>query len=127
MFRAPQVVLFCADVEGTAAFYRRLGFAEAFRTPALGVPKHVDVVLDGFRLGLAGHEATREDHGLETNRDPARAAVILWCDDTPAAYRTLLEAGATALAEPYRFLDGRLLIAWAADPEGHPIQVVQRL
>lgn len=126
MFREPQVVLFCADVEGTVAFYRRLGFSEAFRTPAEGAPKHVDVMLDGFRLGLASHDATHEDHGLATNRDPSRAAVILWCDDTPAAYRALLEAGATPLAEPYRFLDG-LLVAWAADPEGHPVQVVQRV
>ncbi|MGN6332484.1 MAG: VOC family protein [Motilibacteraceae bacterium] len=126
MFHEPQVVLFCADVEGTAAFYRRLGFSEAFRTPAEGAPKHVDVVLDGFRLGLAGHDATREDHGLPTNRDPSRAAVILWCDDTRAAYRTLLEAGAAPLVEPYLFLDS-LLVGWAADPEGHPIQVVQRV
>ena len=125
MFTDPQVVLFCVDVEGTAGFYRRLGFTEAFRTPAEGPPKHVDVVLGGFRLGLAGHDASREDHGLETNREPSRAAVILWCEDTPAAYRALLEAGAAPLAEPAPFLDS-LLIAWAADPEGHPIQVVQR-
>jgi catechol 2,3-dioxygenase-like lactoylglutathione lyase family enzyme len=126
MFHEPQVVPFCADVDGTAAFYRRLGFSEAFRTPADGAPKHIDVVLDGFRLGLASHRATREDHGLPTNRDPSRAAVILWCDDTPAAYRALLEAGAISLAEPHRFLDG-LLVAWATDPEGHAIQVVQRV
>lgn len=39
----------------------------------------------------------------------------------------VLEAGATPLREPYRFPDGALFIAWAADPEGHPIQVAQRL
>lgn len=126
MFTSPQVVLFCEDVDATAAFYQRLGFVEAFRTPRQGPAKHVDVVLDGFRLGLAGHDASREDHALETNRDPRRAAVILWCDDTAKAYDALLAAGARPLAEPHRFLDD-LYIAWALDPDDHPIQVVQRL
>lgn len=126
MFTSPQVVLFVADVDAAAAFYVRLGFAEAFRTPLEGPARHVDVVLDGFRLGLASHAATSEDHDFATNRDPHRAAVILWSEDTPAALRALLDAGATPMEEPYVFLD-RLLIAWAADPDGHPIQVVQRL
>jgi predicted enzyme related to lactoylglutathione lyase len=125
VFTSPQVVLFCADVEGTAAFYGRLGFVEAFRVPADGPPKHVDVELDDWRLGLTSHEGTEEDHGFATGRDPHRAAVVLWCDDVAAAYERLLDAGATAMAGPHEFL-GRLRIAWAADPEGHPIQVVQR-
>ncbi|MFC8501608.1 VOC family protein [Pedococcus sp. NPDC057267] len=53
-----------------------------------------------------------------------RAAVILWTDDTPAAYAQLLELGATAVKAPEPWL-GRLLIAWAADPDGHLVQVVQ--
>lgn len=125
VFTNPQVVLFCADVEGTAAFYGRLGFTEVFRTPTDGPPKHVDVELDGWRLGLTSHEGTEEDHGFATNVDPHRAAVILWTEDTPTAYDALLAAGATPMAGPHEFL-GRLLIAWARDPEGHPIQVVQR-
>lgn len=125
-FGSPQVVLFCHDVDRAAEFYRRLGFHEVFRTPRTGTPKHVDVVLDGYRLGFASHDASRADHDLETNRHDRRAAVILWCDDTPSAYRHLLDAGATPLEGPHEFLDG-LLIAWALDPDGHAIQVVQRL
>lgn len=125
MFTAPQVVLFCADVDASAAFYARLGFTEAFRLPAEGRARHVDVVLDGFRLGLTRHEDVEVDHGFATNRDRHRAAVVLWCDDTPAAYDALLAAGATPMTGPHVFLD-RLLIAWAADLDGHPIQVVQQ-
>lgn len=123
---SPQVVLFCEDVERAVAFYQRLGFTEVFRTPRTGAPKHVDVTLDGYRLGFASHEASHDDHDLATNREDSRAAVILWCHDTPAAYQRLLDAGATPLQGPHEFLAG-LLIAWALDPDGHPIQVVQRL
>lgn len=124
MFTSPQAVLFCADVEATAAFYGRLGFIETFRTPVDGPPRHVDVELDGWRLGLTGHDGTEADHGFATARAPHRAALVLWCDDVAAAYDALLAAGATAMSGPHEFL-GRLRIAWAADPEGHPIQVVE--
>ncbi|NHA69286.1 VOC family protein [Phycicoccus flavus] len=126
MFSNPQVVLFCDDVDRTADFYRRVGFEEAFRSPAEGPARHVDLVLDGARIGLAGHDASSEDHGFPTNREPDRAAVVLWCDDVEAGHSRLLEAGAVELAEPHPFLD-TLRIAWSRDPEGHPIQVVQRV
>ena len=126
MFSNPQVVLFCDDVEAAASFYRRLGFEESFRTPTEGAPTHVDVVLDGMRLGLAGHDASTEDHGFPTNREPDRATVVLWCGDVEAGFRTLLDAGATPMSEPHPFLED-LRIAWARDLDGHPIQVVQRI
>jgi hypothetical protein len=52
--------------------------------------------------------------------------VILWTHDTPAAFAELLRRGAPPLVEPHEWL-GRLLIAWTADPDGHPIQIVQPL
>jgi hypothetical protein len=55
-----------------------------------------------------------------------RVAVILWTDDTAAAYNDLVAGGAPALAPPHVWL-GRLLIAWTADPDGNPIQIVQSL
>ena len=47
-------------------------------------------------------------------------------DDTAAAYARLLELGATPVRPPSPWL-GRLLVAWAEDPDGHPVQVVQQL
>jgi hypothetical protein len=52
--------------------------------------------------------------------------VILWTDDTTAAYEELTNNGVRGLAAPHRWL-GRLLIAWVADPDGNPIQIVQPL
>ncbi|MFI5486877.1 VOC family protein [Micromonospora echinaurantiaca] len=126
MFRTPQVILFSEDVPRAAAFYSRLGFTETFRVPTEGEPIHVDLVLDGYKIGIASVASTRDDHGLDPVPDGQRAAVILWTDDTAAAYAELTASGAPALATPHTWLD-RLLIAWTADPDGNPIQLVQHL
>ena len=123
-FKTPQVVLFSTDVARAAEFYRALGFEEVFRTPNEGAPIHIDLVLDGYRIGLASEVSTREDHGLEPVVTGQRASVILWTEDTPAAYSRLQAVGATPVKAPGPWLD-RLLIAWAEDPDGHLIQVVQ--
>jgi catechol 2,3-dioxygenase-like lactoylglutathione lyase family enzyme len=125
-FKAPQVVLFCKDLVRSADFYRSLGFQEVFRTPPDGIPIHVDLMLDGYRIGLASERSTREDHGLDPVVSGQRAAVVLWTEDTPAAYSRLQEAGATPVKGPEPWLD-RLHIAWAEDPDGHLIQVVQSI
>ncbi|MFC8300927.1 VOC family protein [Micromonospora orduensis] len=126
MFRAPQVILFSEDVSRTAAFYAGLGFTETFRVPTEGEPIHVDLVLDGYRIGIASVASTRDDHGLDPVPQGQRAAVILWTDDTAGAYAALTANGSPALAAPHLWLD-RLLIAWTADPDGNPIQIVQQL
>jgi len=123
-FRAPQVILFSEDVERAAAFYSALGFVETFRVPTEGKPIHVDLALDGYKLGIASVESTRDDHGLDPVGHGQRAAVILWTDDVDAAFAELTAKGAPALAAPDAWL-GRLRIAWIADPDGHPVQLVQ--
>ena len=124
-FRTPQIVLFTRDIERAAAFYRAAGFDEVFRTPATGTPIHVDLALDGYRIGLATEDSTRGDHGLDPVVEGQRAAVILWTDDTPAGYERLIGLGATPVKPPEPWLE-TLLIAWVQDPDGHLIQVVQR-
>ena len=123
MFRRPQVILFSTDVRRAAEFYTGLGFTETFRVPADN-PIHVDLALDGWTLGIASVDSTRDDHGLDPVESGQRAAVILWTDDVPAAFAKLTADGVPALAAPHEFL-GRLLIAWVADPDGNPIQLVQ--
>ncbi|MGW4682270.1 VOC family protein [Micromonospora taraxaci] len=126
MFRTPQVILFSTDVSRTAEFYASLGFTETFRVPTEGEPIHVDLVLDGYKIGIASVTSTRDDHGLDPVPQGQRAAVILWTDDTAGAYAELTANGVPALAAPHRWLD-HLLIAWVADPDGNPIQIVQQL
>ncbi|HEY6738619.1 MAG TPA: VOC family protein [Actinopolymorphaceae bacterium] len=124
-FRSPQVILFSQDVPRAVAFYSRLGFTETFRVPTEGDPIHVDLALDGYTIGIASVASTRDDHGLDPVPEGQRAAVILWTDDTAASYAALTAEGAPALAPPHDWL-GRLLIAWTADPDGNPIQIVQQ-
>lgn len=82
MFQSPQVVLFSHDVTRAASFYSGLGFTETFRVPTEGDPIHIDLVLDGYRIGIASEASTRDDHGLEPIAEGQRAAVILWTLDT---------------------------------------------
>jgi catechol 2,3-dioxygenase-like lactoylglutathione lyase family enzyme len=126
MFRTPQVILFSENLPRAIAFYTRLGFAETFRVPLDGEPIHVDLSLDGYKIGIASVSSTRDDHGLDPVPKGQRAAVILWTDDTAAAFADITAEGATALVSPHEWL-GRLLIAWIADPDGNPIQIVQNL
>ena len=125
-FRTPEVILFSEDVERAAAFYSSLGFAETLRVPTEGDPIHVDLVLDGYKIGIASVASTRDDHGLDPVPNGQRAAVILWTDDAAAAFAEVTAGGAPGLAPPHEWL-GRLLIAWVADPDGNPVQIVQHL
>jgi glyoxylase I family protein len=126
VFRSPQVILFSENIERAAAFYSSLGFTETLRVPNGGEPIHVDLTLDGYKIGIASVASTREDHGLDPVPEGQRAAVILRTDDTVAAFAELTANGAPALVAPHEWL-GRLLIAWIGDPDGNPIQIVQHL
>jgi|SRR5215211_6718262 len=64
-FRTPQVVLFSDDLPRAVAFYTRLGFAETFQVPADNEPVHVDLSLDGYKIGIGSVASTRDDHGLD--------------------------------------------------------------
>ena len=125
-FRSPQVILFSEDLQRAAAFYESLGFTETFRTPETGEPIHIDLTLDEYKIGLASVASTRDDHGLDPVPTGQRAAVILWTDDTTAAYEQLTGDGVSGIVPPHEWL-GRLLIAWVADPDGNPVQIVQHL
>lgn len=114
------------DLPRVVAFYARLGFTETFRVPTEGEPIPVDLTLDGYKIGIASVASTRDDHGLDPVAEGQRAAVILWTDDTAAAFAELTANGAPALAAPHKWLD-RMLIAWTADPDGNPIQIAQHL
>lgn len=126
MFRTPEVILFSENVGRAVEFYSSLGFTETFRVPKEGEPIHVDLALDGYKVGIASVASTRTDHGLDPVPRGQRAAVILWTDDTAAAYTELTGRGVPGLSAPHVWL-GRLLIAWVSDPDGNPVQIVQHL
>lgn len=124
MFRKPAINMYTYDVTRLAAFYQRLGFRETFRTPKEGTPIHVEVTLDGFTLGIASVESAITHHGLAPNLDGRPVEIMLWNDDTDAAYARLTAAGAPSISAPHDWLTN-LRVAWVADPDGNPIQLVQ--
>ncbi len=120
-----QTNLYSAHVGATAAFYERLGFVERFRTPDEGPPIHVELELDGFVLGVADVDSARHDHGLNVMPEGRGAEVCVWVDDADAAYLDLLAHGATPMSAPHDWLDD-LRVAWVTDPDGHPVELVQK-
>jgi catechol 2,3-dioxygenase-like lactoylglutathione lyase family enzyme len=125
-FRSPLINLYSRDLPRARAFYSQLGFVETFRAPASGEPTHIQLALDGFTLGIATVEAAREHHGLRPEGEGRRIEIVLWTDDTDAALHALVANGAPLLSSPHDFLEGKLRAAWIADPDGNPIQLVQR-
>lgn len=119
--------LYSKDLARAVAFYSDFGFVETFRTPAAGPPSHIELTLDGFRLGIATLEAARAQHRLSPSGVGRWIEIVVWTNDTDAALRTLVEKGASVLSPAHDFLDGKLRAAWVADPDGNPIQLVQRL
>lgn len=120
-----QVILFVADTEASARFYEHFGFRETFRTDEVP-PVKVELLLEGFSLGLALPEPAARSHGIAPVTTGHRACITLWTDDVEAAYRDALAAGARDHAAPHPFL-GRLRVAFVEDPDGHPVQLVQRV
>jgi catechol 2,3-dioxygenase-like lactoylglutathione lyase family enzyme len=121
-----QVILFVADTERSAAFYRQLGFQETFRT-SQDAPVKIELELGGFSVGLATPGPAAASHGVVPVTAGHRACITLWTDDVEAAYAMALEAGAADHTPPHAFLDGRLRIAFVIDPDEHPVQLVQRV
>ncbi len=125
MFRTPQINLYSRDLPRALAFYTALGFVETFRHPQDGEPEHVELRLDGFILGIATVETAVADHGLAPNLEGRGMELVLWTDDTDAAAARLIGLGARALSAPHDWL-GTLRVAWVADPDDNPIQLVQQ-
>jgi len=125
MFSSPAINVYSHDVMRLVAFYEGLGFRETFRTPREGTPVHVELVLDGFTIGIASVDAAAADHGLRPELGGRPVEIVLWTDDTDGSYERLTAGGAPSLSPPHDFLSD-LRLAWVADPDGNPIQLVQK-
>jgi catechol 2,3-dioxygenase-like lactoylglutathione lyase family enzyme len=127
VFATPQVNIYSEDVVRSVEFYRGFGFEETFRTPREGAPIHVELKLDGFTIGIAAVTSAVADHGLDLDLSkPGRGMeIVLWTDDTNTAFARLVAAGARELSAPHDWL-GNLRVAWVADPDNNPIELVQR-
>src|SRR5260370_42343711 len=94
MFVTGLVNLYTRDIEAGLRFYRDLlGFTETFRTPAEGIPAHVELRLDGFTVGLGTVEAAREVHGVAATPGSTAMVLVVSGDDVGKALAGLVPAG----------------------------------
>ena len=125
-FGQPMINLYSRDLQRAVAFYAACGFVETFRTPETGEPSHVELTLDGFTLGIATVEAAQDHHGLDPRGEGRWIEIVLWTDDTDGALQAFADKGVKVLSPPHDFLNGKLRAAWITDPDGNPVQLVQR-
>lgn len=125
MFSKFQINMIVDDVEPCVSFYKALGFEETYRTPREGAAEHVEVRANGLTLGVSSLIAAREVHNLHVSQGNS-VQVCLWYPDVDAAFEQMLRAGARTVREPRDFQGGRLRNAWALDPAGNLIEVVEK-
>ena len=126
MFHEPSINIITKDLQRLQTFYEKLGFRETFRTPREGMPVHVEVTLENFTVGISSVKAAISDHGLNLNLGGNPVSIILWSDDTDGDYKRLTSEGAQSLSPPHTFLNN-LRAAYIADPDGNPVNIVQKL
>jgi catechol 2,3-dioxygenase-like lactoylglutathione lyase family enzyme len=126
MFRTALVNLYTGDIEAALSFYRDLlTFEETFRTPAHGVPEHVELRLEGFTIGLGTVEAASRAHGVEAAPGSPAMAVVVWTDDVDEAYAALVAAGVPTVQPPHDAgNDNRT--ALLRDPDGNLVEIVSK-
>ena len=127
MFVSAFVNLYTRDIEAGLRFYRDLlGFRETFRTPTDGVPEHVELTLNGFGLGLGTVEAARRVHGVEASPGSPAMVVVVWTDDTDAAFERLTSRGAPVVQPPHDTGNNNRN-ALLRDPDGNLIEIVAKI
>ena len=127
MIASGLVNLYTADIEAAVGFYGGLlGLAETFRTPAEGVPEHVELASGGFTVGLGSVEAALRVHGVQASPGTPAMALVLWCDgadDVDATYARLASAGVPSDREPHDAGNGNR-VARVRDPDGNLVELV---
>ena len=117
-------VLYARDVEGVAAFYARLGFAETFRLPAPdGAAGFIALRRDGAELAVVTEESPRGLAGVEPGLGP-RHELFVYVEDVDATIATLRAAGTAVLREAVDQPWGER-VGFVADPEGNVVALAQ--
>jgi lactoylglutathione lyase len=127
MFVTGLVNLYTRDIEAGLHFYRDLlGFSETFRTPAEGVPEHVELRLDGFTVGLGTVEAAKRVHDVEAAPGSPAMVLVVWTDDVDGACMELAAAGVPVLQPPHDTGNNNRN-ALLRDPDGNLVEIVAKV
>ena len=126
MFDSALVNLYTRDIEAGIRFYRDLlGFTETFRTPADGVPEHIEFKLNGFVLGLGTVEAAKRVHGVDAVPGSPAMVLVVWTDDVDEALAGLTAAGVPVIQPPHDTGNNNRN-ALVRDPEGNLVELVAK-
>ena len=126
MFVSALVNLYTRDIEAGLHFYRDLlGFTETFRTPADGIPEHVELQLNGFTIGLGTVEAARRVHGVEAAPGTPAMVLVVWTDDVEDAFEKLVAEGVPVLQPPHDTGNSNRN-ALLRDPDGNLVEIVAK-
>jgi lactoylglutathione lyase len=127
MFVTAFVNLYTSDIEAGLRFYRDLlGFTETFRTPAVGIPEHVELTLSGFGLGLGTVEAAKRVHGVDASPGSPAMVVVVWTEDVDHAFEQLTSAG-TPVVQPPHNTGNNNRNALLRDPDGNLVEIVAKI
>ena len=102
------------------------GFAETFRAPAEGPLEHVELQLNGFKVGLGTVEAARRVHGVEAVPGSPAMVLVVWTDDVDRAYSELVAAGVPVLQPPHETGNNNRN-ALLRDPDGNLVEIVAKV
>ncbi|HET9141287.1 VOC family protein [Actinophytocola sp.] len=124
--RLGQPTLYATDVEATAAFYRRVGFEEAYRFPPTGdtPPAFICLNRGTFYLTISQIDVIRQQTGLpKVGRTTNRAFdITVIVTDVDGVVADLARAGARVLVEP-RDQPWGDRHAYVTDPDGNYVQI----
>jgi lactoylglutathione lyase len=127
MFETALVNLYTRDIEAGIRFYRDLlGFEETLRTPADGVPEHVELRLGGFTVGLGDVDAALRSHGVEPEPGRPTMVLVIWTADTDQAFARLVSAGVPVVRPPHDSGTGNRA-ALLQDPDGTLVEIVSKI
>jgi catechol 2,3-dioxygenase-like lactoylglutathione lyase family enzyme len=126
MFTEGFVNLYTRDIEAGIHFYRDLlGFKETFRTPKEGTPEHVELILNGFGVGLGTVEAAKRRHGVDAAPGTPAMVLVIWTDDLEKSFELLKSAG-TPIVQPPHDVGSSNRSALLRDPDGNLVEIVAK-
>ncbi len=126
MFASAFVNLYTRDIEAGLRFYRDLlGFQETFRTPKQGTPEHVELMLNGFGVGLGTVEAAKRVHGVDASPGSPAMVLVVWTDDIDEAFKRLTSSGTPAVQAPHNTGNNNRN-ALLRGPDGNLVEIVAK-
>ena len=121
------VNLYTHNIDAGLRFYRDLlGFRETFRTPKEGTPTHVELMLNGFQIGLGTVEAGKRVHGVDSTPGAPAMVVVLWTKNVDRAFERLTGAGAPVVQPPHDRANNNRS-ALLRDPDGNLVEIVSKV